>query len=129
MILSDREVQLAISRGLFSVTPEPRIEHYDSTTVDLKLDAIISIWGKIEGNAAIGFDPCFCPTANGFNVAEVVKDFTTEHDLVKKGPYKIPPRGVEPGQGFILAWTREKIKIQIPHASVRESRGKVVSPG
>jgi deoxycytidine triphosphate deaminase len=46
MILSDREIQLAIQRGLFSVKPPPKAEVYDSTTVDLRLDAELSVWGE-----------------------------------------------------------------------------------
>lgn len=114
MILSDREIQLGIRRGLFGIHPEPAPDVYDSTTVDLLLDAELSVWGEITGDAGVGFDPCFCPTAVGFNVTDYIKRFTRPHDL-RQAPYRIPPRGSSPSQGFILGWTWEKIRI--PHSS------------
>src|SRR5262245_27263639 len=117
MILSDREIQLALRRQLFSITPAPAVEFYDSTTVDLRLDAELSIWGEIKGEPSVNFDPCFRPTVEGFSVTALIQRYSTSHNLTEEedGPYRIPPRGSTPGQGFILGWTREKIRI--PHSS------------
>jgi dCTP deaminase len=115
MILSDREIQLAIQRGLISVTEPPGAEMYDSTAVDLRLDAELSIWGEIKGDPGVGFVPCFCPGEAGFNVTRFISQFTRPHDLKNNGPYRIPPRCDKPWEGFVLGWTREKLKI--PHGS------------
>lgn len=115
MILSDREVQLSLHRGHLSIKPMPSVEAFASTAVDLRLDALLQVWNPIAKNPALGIDPCFCPGEEGFNVREVIKSSTVAHDLTKQGHYRIPPRGSKPGDGFILAWTREKIRI--PHAS------------
>jgi dCTP deaminase len=56
----------------------------------------------------MGIDPCFCPAEVGFNVRTVIADHTTLHDLTL-GHYRLPPHG------FILGWTKEKLRL--PHAS------------
>jgi deoxycytidine triphosphate deaminase len=38
MILTDREIQKLLKNGLISIEPEPPIDAYDSTAVDLTLD-------------------------------------------------------------------------------------------
>lgn len=127
MILSDREIQLALRRQIFTITDEPAVEAYASTAVDLKLDALLHIWRPMRKNPAMSIDPCFCPTAKDYNVSDLIRDNTFAHDLKKDGAYRIMPRSTptepsdsqsdrsSPLHGFILGWTMEKIRI--PHES------------
>ncbi len=126
MILSDREIQLALRRGIFSITDEPPVEAYASTAVDLRLDALLHIWQPLKKNPPMGIDPCFCPTAENYRVSDLINDNTFTHDL-KSSPFRIMPRSTltepddpdsdrtRPLPGFVLGWTMEKIRI--PHES------------
>lgn len=108
MILSDRELKLAIVRRQVFISPPPIPDAWTSTAVDLRLDAELLVWAAPEPDPATGYDPCFCPTADGFNVRDVIKKHTTPHDL-RVSPYRINR------QQFLLGWTREKLKL--PHES------------
>ena len=117
MILSDRELQFALERGQFGVTPRPLAAAFASTAFDLRLDGKLSIWDetKLKADPAMGVASlCFCPTASGFNVRQVIRERTRVHDLQIDGVYRMPPRG-ESALGFLLGWTLEKLRI--PHSS------------
>jgi deoxycytidine triphosphate deaminase len=43
VVLTDREIQIAIQQGLIRVTPAPAAERYSSTSVDLTLAAEIRL--------------------------------------------------------------------------------------
>lgn len=117
MIYSDRESQLAQERGWFTITPPPAPEAYSSTATDLRLDFLLQVWNTLPSNPALGIEPCFCPTAEGFNVGQIIKEQTTAHDL-RERPYRIP-RG-----GFILGWTKEKIRIPFASRLAARVEGK-----
>ena len=128
MILSDREIQIALQRKTFSITEEPPVEAYASTAVDMCLDALLQIWQPLRKEPGMGIDPCFCPMAPDFNVSDLIKKHTVTHNL-KERPFRILPRshwGNDSGEsddsktdrqrplpGFILGWTKEKLRI--PH--------------
>ncbi len=110
MILSDREIRAAMGRGSLSIKAPPPADHFAPTAVDLRLDSRIHVWNPIAKDPKLGIDPCFCPCEEGFKVTDVIKSYTTVHDLTA-GPYRMPTRDNTPGRGFILGWTREKLKI------------------
>lgn len=119
MIFSDREIQLALERGTLAITPAPSLEVYDSTAVDLRLDGLLHIWNPTAADEAMGIYPCFCPAAEGFSVKQIIQKYTTTHDL-KSGPFRLYPHHLQPpanqqgaasGRGFILGWTKEKLRI------------------
>lgn len=96
MILSDRELQFALDRGQFGVTPRPKPSAFASTAFDLCLDGKLSIWdeAKLKADPGMGVaELCFCPTAAGFNVRKVIRERTRIHDLQVDGTYRMPPRG------------------------------------
>jgi deoxycytidine triphosphate deaminase len=43
VILTDREIQIYLSRGLIDIIPQPEKIAYQSTSVDLRLDPVINI--------------------------------------------------------------------------------------
>lgn len=117
MILSDRELQFALDRKQFGVSPRPLATAFASTAFDLRLDGKLSIWDtdKLKADPAMGVaELCFCPTDPGFNVRKVIRERTRVHDLQLDGVYRMPPRGSS-ALGFLLGWTLEKLRI--PHSS------------
>jgi deoxycytidine triphosphate deaminase len=46
MILSDREIQVALESGMLRITPADSAERYSSTAVDLTLDGALQFWGR-----------------------------------------------------------------------------------
>lgn len=118
MIYSDREIQLSIERGTLGITPPPSPEAYASTAVDLRLDFLLHVWNPIAADEAMGLHPCFCPAADGFNVNQIIKDHTRTFNL-NTGPFRLYPHHIQPpkqqqgssGRGFILGWTKEKLRI------------------
>ena len=103
MILSDREVRLALERGLVKLAPVPPEELWSSTAVDLRLDAQLRRWVS-RGGANV----CFQPGRPDFNFGEIVQRHSEAIDVSQAG-FVLPP------QGFVLGWTIEKI--QLPNAS------------
>jgi deoxycytidine triphosphate deaminase len=54
MILSDREIELALDQGRLVMSPRPDPKHMDSTTVDLLLDGVLESWDFPVQDASIG---------------------------------------------------------------------------
>jgi dCTP deaminase len=102
MILSDREIRLALERGWVKLTPIPPDELWSSTAIDLRLDAQLRRWVDTPGGV------CFRPGSVDFSFSEVIQKHSESMDVSEKG-YVLPP------QGFILGWTVEKI--QLPYSS------------
>lgn len=111
MILSDRELELALGRGQFFLTPRPEPVAFAPTAIDLRLGSEVNIWNAstLKGNPSLGNnEPCFCPSVPGFNVRSVIESHTTIHNL-DNSPYRLR------SGGFLLAWTLERLRI--PHSS------------
>lgn len=108
MILSDREIRIAMQRGLVRIVPEPAIEAWSSTAVDLCLAPVCRRWKNLQDQPAMGIEHRFSPAHPDFNFTTIVQEFTEEITISKAGYV------LERGQ-LILGWTREKIRI--PHQS------------
>jgi len=96
VILTDREIRIAIQRRLIVLDPAPRPDAYSSTSVDLTLDRSARMFRR-EVAAGRRIDPA----ARGFRFSEAV-DESTE-------PVAIRPRfSLRRGGALLsLAWTRE----------------------
>jgi dCTP deaminase len=105
MILSDREIQMALDRGMLQITPAVSPERYSSTAIDLTLDGPLQSWQVREGH---GMKTFLDPTDKEFNVTRLAQEHTqTIHcDLGVD---------IQPGS-LMLGWTIERL--QLP----RESR-------
>ena len=111
MILSDREIRVALEDALIVIDPQPERSLWTSTAVDLTLDSGILRWReKHETTSPTGQDLIVCPAQPAFNVQEMMKDpaFAITESLDPHGYV------LQPGK-FILGYTREKIKL--PHRS------------
>jgi dCTP deaminase len=104
MILSDREIQAAIDRRAFHITPRPDPVDCSSTALDLRLDEKLQVWRPLGGaGARVVVDP----SNEEFNVTTLANQYA---ELVNcKNGYEL-----EPGR-FVLGWTLEAI--QLPHTS------------
>jgi dCTP deaminase len=104
MILSDREIRIALQRGLLRIVPEPLAEAWSSTAVDLRLAAVLRRWKPGSDHVATGVEPRFRPAHPEFNFAQIAQQFTEEITISSSG------FDLEPNR-FILGWTLESIRI------------------
>jgi dCTP deaminase len=100
VILTDREIQIAIERGLIQIQPPPNELSYSSTSVDLTLDRSITCFKK---------SPAFLPRA--IDVTHKDYDYDTAlEELSTTDP--ISDKGFElPQKELVLGWTAEYINI------------------
>jgi dCTP deaminase len=104
MILSDREIKLALRRDSIRITPLPSGNAISSSAVDLTLHEEISIWTPRQQDAPV----VIYPARGNFDLARLLREHSTTLIL--------PPQGfvLKPG-AFVLGWTEELI--QLPHTS------------
>ena len=100
MILTDREIKIAIERGLIVINPRPDSVAYASTSVDLTLDPIISEFKAQRG----GVETIIDPSNANFKDEEVLTDITERQTIPDDG-YVLHP------QKFVLGWTAEYINL------------------
>ncbi len=106
MILSDREIRLAIERGAVGLTPCPPPDSplWSSTTLDLTLDGELRFWGPLQsptGNNIVD------PLGPGYNSNQLIAQHTTAVDCTPG--YVLDPHA------FVLGWTVERLRL--PHES------------
>ncbi len=98
MILTDREIKIALEKGQITIDPLPdEATSYQSTAVDLTLSPIIRHFK--EGVSGIHFDP----GAEDYDYNSVIEMVTTREELT--APFTLVP------QALLLAWTNETINI------------------
>jgi dCTP deaminase len=115
MILSAREIRLAVRRGIIGLDPFPEEgRRWASTTVDLTLDAEIRPWEPFQSVGDVA--PPFDPASQGFNANALIARYTRPVDCT---------RGflLEPGK-LVLGWTAEKIKLPQQHRIGARVEGK-----
>jgi dCTP deaminase len=103
MILSDREIQAALSREAVVIDPRPGAKAWSSTAVDLTLDKELRKWKPLSDE---NIEAAICPGNPTYNYTKLAAKHTEIIDIAD-GHYDLKPRA------FILAWTIEKIKL--PH--------------
>lgn len=104
MILTDREIQIALESGAIVIEPEPSDQAYSSTSVDLTLDATLSEFR--EGVA--GLDRIADPSRPDFDHEAAAAELLISKTIPEDG-YVFRP------QHLVLAWTREYVELK-PHA-------------
>lgn len=105
MILSDREIKAALSRGAISISPKPDEPAWSSTAVDLKLDRQLVFLRK---PTIAGVPSPVSPSNSEWRFDALLDDFS-ESKWIPEDGY------VFKSQSFLLAWTMEKV--QLPHRS------------
>jgi len=105
MILSDREIRAALSRGALKITPDPPASAWSSTALDLRLAKEIIRWQKPTVG---GVQVPVSPSKPGYDFASLLRDHSDK--------INIPAGGFVMDSGtFLLGWTIEKL--QLPHRS------------
>ena len=103
MILTDREIKIALAQGLITIEPAPdEAVAFTSTAVDLTLDPAIKVFKQ---NVA-GIDTIVDPGATGYNSQEIILQLTDAKTVPKAG-YRLDPHVLT------LAWTKEYIKLDL----------------
>lgn len=107
MILTDREIKIAIEQGLIVIDPRPKDDAFSSTSVDLTLDPTLS---EFKDNPT-GVDTSVDPSREGFNHEAVLSQFTTSKEIDLADGYLLKPNRL------VLAWTTEYINLKM-HARI-----------
>jgi dCTP deaminase len=71
VILSDREIRAALSRGALRITPDPPAEAWSSTALDLRLSSDIILWKKPR---VAGVEVPVSPFNPDYDFAALLKD-------------------------------------------------------
>lgn len=108
MILTDREIQLAIENGQIGVTPSPADDAYSATSLDLTLAAPGEIWNVLGGQP-------IRPAATGYNYDQLTIRKTKIGSL---NGHTLKPNDL------ILAWTREDLSLPITSRFAARVEGK-----
>ena len=100
MILTDREIRLALIRKELVIDPEPGEKAFASTSVDLTLDPILSEFKKSS------IDKHFDPGRKDYPLEAVLSEETRQLTIKETEPFLL-----EPGR-LILGWTNEYVDLR-----------------
>jgi dCTP deaminase len=107
MILTDREIQIAIKCGQIGIDPLPDPTAYSSTSLDLTLASHGWIWRAHAGQP-------IRPGARGYKYT----DTRHRQERVSVDGYTLEPKG------FLLAYTKEKVNLPITSRVAARVEGK-----
>lgn len=113
MVLTDREIQIAIEQNQIVIEPAPKPEMYSSTTVDLTLDPILTVYDDEELGLGITPDPAH----PGYDHERAIQKITKQHEISSDGFVLHPKK-------FILAWTSEYLELPIKSRVAARIEGK-----
>jgi deoxycytidine triphosphate deaminase len=82
MILSDREIQAALSRSALKITPDPPASAWSSTALDLRLAKEIIRWKKLKVG---GVDIPVSPFNPDYDFALLLKECSEKIDIPLEG--------------------------------------------
>jgi dCTP deaminase len=108
MILTDREIEIALDRGQISIDPRPPREALSSTSIDLTLARAFAEWSAKPGQA-------IRPGAEGYVYTQFAKQ---SQKRIEADLYTLSPRA------FVLAWTAERISIPVNSRLAARVEGK-----
>lgn len=115
MILTDREIQIALSSEQILIDPPPGIEAFSSTTVDLTLDSRITVFKEDLADSAI--ERTIDPSHQSFNAERTIAEITEPLKIENEG-YVLGP------QTLILGWTAERVELPIHSRLAARVEGK-----
>ncbi len=111
MILTDREIKIALSKGQFAIDPEPQPDAYSSTAVDLTLDGTLRRFKKtVSGGLSL-------------SPAESDYRFHDKVDLLTEKVELRPDCTIRNGD-LLLAWTREYVELPVTSRIAARVEGK-----
>lgn len=116
MILTDREIQVAIAANQIVISPPPDQSAYSSTSLDLKLSSNLRIWNRADTKDGVQSEVVE-PGKKGYSFADFAKKNSQEQKMSANG------RIVEPGD-FLLGWTNETVKLPVNSRLAARVEGK-----
>ena len=100
MILTDREIKIAIDQNLIGLEPEPAGDAFSSTSVDLTLDSQARTFREEVGHG-VNIDP-----GSPEYKFHMIADLLTENVSIEP-QFNLPP------SKLLLAWTRESLSLPL----------------
>lgn len=113
MILTDREIQIAVEGEAITTDPRPQALAYSSTSLDLTLDPRITVFKAPTGGIEVALDPThpsFHPEASLGGLTE---------NLVMDAAGYLLHRNV-----LMLAWTKELVELKLQSRFAARVEGK-----
>lgn len=101
MILTDREIRLAIIKDLIRIEPRPLDNAFSSTAVDLTLDPNITEFINPAGGIEVIIDPGHPE----FNAETTIGQVTVKKTIDPQNGYELTPKQL------VLAWTKEYVNL------------------
>lgn len=101
MILTDREIKLAIEKDLIQIDPRPTANAFSSTAVDLTLDPNITEFVFPGAGLEVIIDPGHAD----FNSETTLAQVSTKHVIDAANGYLLQPHQL------VLAWTSEYVNL------------------
>lgn len=114
MILTDREIKIAIERELISIDPRPGDEAFQSTSVDLTLDTSLAEFK----DTALGVETVIDPAKAGSSHKTIIDQLTTSRAIDSQEGYILRPARL------LLAWTREFVDLKLHSHLAARVEGK-----
>ena len=114
MILCDREIRAALSRGVIHLSPHPSAQAWSSTAVDLRLAPELVKWKTLGGSGAT---TTISPAHPDFDFAGLSQKFGESHKIGADGFVFNP-------QSFLLGWTIERLKLPFRSRLAARVEGK-----
>jgi dCTP deaminase len=115
VILTDREIQIALNRSQIVIDPQPAVEAYSSTSVDLTLDQHIT-----EFRDDLSDDPVetiIDPSHKNFVAERTLAKITKKVTIDQSGYLLIPDK-------LVLGWTVERLELPIHSRLAARVEGK-----
>jgi len=114
VILTDREIQIGLTRKQIVIDPAPKSDAYSSTSVDLTLDPVLTLFDVGQEFVMKVVDP----THEKYNIDAALKELTKSHTIDTKTGFDLEP------QHLILAWTKEYVHLPIDSRLAARVEGK-----
>jgi dCTP deaminase len=113
VILTDREIHIALEGKAITIDPPPQPLAYSSTSLDLTLDPRITVFRQPTDGVEVALDPTH-PT---FHPERSLQGLT--ESLVMDGAGYLLNRNV-----LVLAWTRESVELKLQSRIAARVEGK-----
>ncbi len=114
MILTDREIQIALARKQIAIDPHPQTEAYSSTSVDLTLDPVLTVFDTGADYVKKVVDP----THPDYDVDKALEELTTPCTIDAKTGYDLPVKHL------VLGWTAEYVNLPVDSRLAARIEGK-----
>jgi len=114
VILTDREIQIALPRKQITIDPPPQPIAYSSTSVDLTLDPILTLFNAGKSYVKKVIDP----THPEYDIDQALAEITKNNKID-------PDKGYDLGaRELVLAWTAEYVIVPIDSRLAARVEGK-----